>query len=60
MRGALRITFTGGSEEYFEVDPIGAVPDFAARLDVFLSRPTIALVMDDEIVVVPSSSIRHY
>ena len=34
--------------------------DFVARFDAFLSRPTITLVMDDEIVVVPSSSIRHF
>ena len=59
MRGALKITFTDGTEEYFEVDPIGDVPDFVERFDAFLSRPTITLVMDDEIVVVPSSSIRH-
>jgi hypothetical protein len=60
MRGALKITFTDGTEEYFEVDPIGDVPDFVARFDAFLSRPTITLVMDDEIVVVPSSSIRQF
>jgi hypothetical protein len=59
MRGALKITFTDGTEEYFEVDPVGDVPDFVERFDAFLSRPTITLVMDDEIVVVPSSSIRQ-
>jgi hypothetical protein len=60
MRGALKITFTDGTEEYFEVAPIGDAPDFVERFDAFLSRPTITLVMDDEIVVFPSSSIRHF
>lgn len=60
MRGALRITFTDGTEEFYEVDPVGDIPDFVARFDAFLSRPTVTLVMDDEILVVPSSSIRHF
>lgn len=60
MRGALKITFNDGSEEYFEVDAIGDAPDFVARFDAFLSRPTVTLILDDEIMVIPSSSIRHY
>jgi hypothetical protein len=60
MRGALKITFNDGKEEFFEVDAIGDVPDFVARFDAFLSRPTVTLVTDDEIIVIPSGSIRHY
>jgi hypothetical protein len=60
MRGALKVTYNDGKEEFFEVDPVGDAPDFVANLDAFLSRPTITLVMDDEILVIPSSSIRHF
>ena len=60
MRGALKVTYTDGKEEFFEVDPVGNAPDFVANLDAFLSRPTITLVMDDEILVIPSASIRHF
>ena len=60
MRGALKVTFMDGKEEYFEVDPVGDSPDFVGSLDAFLSRPTVTLVMDDEILVIPSSSIRHF
>ena len=35
MRGALKVTYTDGSHEYFEVDPVGGKPDFAARKMLF-------------------------
>ena len=59
MRRTLEITFHDGTEECFEIDAIGDAADFVERFDQFLSRPTVTLVMDDEILVIPSSSIRH-
>ena len=59
MRGALKVTYTDGSHEYFEVDPVGDAPDFAGNLREFLESPDVVLVLDNEILVIPSSSVRH-
>ena len=58
MRGALKVTFIDGTVEYFEVDPVGGSGDFANNLKAFLANPHITLLLDDELVVIPSSSIR--
>ena len=58
MRGALKVTFIDGSAEYFEVDPVGGSMDFADNLKAFLSNPHITLLLDEELVVIPSTSIR--
>jgi hypothetical protein len=59
MRGALKITYLDGHEEYYDVEPIGDKPDFVPRFEKFLSSPNVTLVTDSEILVIPSTSIRH-
>jgi hypothetical protein len=59
MRGALKITFHDGSFEYFEVAPVGERADFAERLRSFLAAPNVTLLLPDELVVIPSGSIRE-
>ena len=59
MRGALKLTYIDGSEEYYEVDPVGDGPDIAGRLQTFLASPNITLFLADELVIIPSTSIRH-
>ena len=58
MRGALKVTFIDGTAEYFEVDPVGGSSDFAANLKAFLANPHVTLMLDDELIVIPSTSIR--
>ena len=58
MRGALKVTYVDGAVEYFEVDPVGGSADFADNLKAFLANPHVTLLLDDELVVIPSSSIR--
>jgi hypothetical protein len=58
LQGALKITFTDGSVEYFEVEPVGGQANMAARLRAFLESPTISLFCGDELIVIPSTSIR--
>jgi len=58
MQGALKITFMDGSVEYFEVDPVGGQADMAARLKSFLESPTVSIFCGDEMIVIPSTSIR--
>ncbi len=58
MRGALKLTFVDGTVEYFEVDPVGGAGDFAENLKTFLANPHLTLLLDDELVIVPSTSIR--
>ncbi len=58
MRGSLKVTYIDGAVEYFEVDPVGGVPDFAKNLKTFLVNPNITLLLDEELVVIPSTSIR--
>jgi len=59
MRGALKITYNDGSDEYYEVDPVGGNPNLVQNLQQFLISPTVTLVMDGELLVIPSTSIRH-
>jgi hypothetical protein len=59
MRGALVITYIDGSEDFFEVDPVGDNPDLADNLSAFLESPDVTLILDNEILVIPSTSIRH-
>jgi hypothetical protein len=59
MRGALKLTFVDGTEEYFEVEPVGGRQDFVDRLKTFVASPNLTLITNSEILVVPSSSIRH-
>ena len=58
MRGALKVTYIDGAVEYFEVDPVGGTSDFADNLKAFLANPHITLILADELVVIPSTSIR--
>jgi len=60
MRGALKVTFVDGTSEYFEVDPVGGTTDFAENLTAFLANPHITLMLADELVVIPSTSIRSF
>ena len=60
MRGAVEITYNDGSQEYFEVDLADAAqPNFAERLRAFIAAPTVTLVLQDQVMVIPSTSIRH-
>ena len=58
MRGALKVTYVDGAVEYFEVDPVGGSADFADNLKAFLANPHITLLLDEELVIIPASSIR--
>ena len=58
MRGSLKITYVDGTVEYFEVDPVGGSGDFVDNLKTFLANPHITLLLDDELVIIPSTSIR--
>jgi hypothetical protein len=58
MRGALKVTYIDGAVEYFEVDPVGGTSEFAENLKAFLVNPHVTLILDDELVVIPSTSIR--
>ena len=58
MHGALKIVFMDGSIEYFEVDPVGGQVDMAARLKTFLESPNVSIFCGDELIVIPSTSIR--
>jgi hypothetical protein len=59
MRGALKVTYNDGSYDYFEVDPVGSDPGFAKELEAFLESPDVVLVLENEVLVIPSTSIRH-
>jgi hypothetical protein len=59
MRGALKLTYTDGSEEYYEVDPVADGEDIVTRLQTFLASPNITLFLESELVIIPSTSIRH-
>lgn len=59
MRGALKLTYTDGTEEFYEVDAVGDREDFVARLKQFLSSPNVTLITDSEILIIPSTSIRR-
>lgn len=58
MQGALKITFMDGKMEYFEIDPVGGQVDMAARLKKFLESPNLSIFCGDELIVIPSTSIR--
>jgi hypothetical protein len=58
MQGALKITFMDGKVEYYEVDPVGGEVDMAARLKRFLESPNLSIFCGDELIVIPSTSIR--
>jgi hypothetical protein len=58
MQGALKVTFMDGKCEYFEVDPVGGKVDMAARLKKFLESPNLSIFCGDELIVIPSTSIR--
>ena len=59
MRGALKITYNDGTEDYFEVDPVGDTPDAINNLKTFLASPDVTLIFESEIVIIPSTSIRQ-
>ena len=59
MRGALKVTYQDGTEEFFDVDPAGGAADVVGNLKSFLTSPNIALVLDNEFVIIPSTSIRR-
>jgi len=58
MHGALKITFIDGKVEYFEVEPVGGREDMANRLRDFLVSPNVSIFCGDELIVIPSTSIR--
>jgi hypothetical protein len=59
MTGALKITYQDGSEDYFEVDPVGGhQTDVVRDLKRFLETPNVTLISDGEVLIIPSTSIR--
>lgn len=58
MRGALKVTYMDGKEEFYEVDPTSS-PDLAQNLKAFLEAPNITLIFEHEVMVIPSTSVRH-
>lgn len=58
MRGMLKITFMDGTVEYFDVDPVGGNPDMVQNLKTFLAAPDVTLFLENELVIIPSTSIR--
>ncbi len=59
MRGALKITYNDGSDDYFEVDPVGDDPGIAGNLVAFLASPNVTLILKDEVLIIPSTSIKQ-
>jgi hypothetical protein len=59
MRGLLKITYHDNTSEYFDVNPIGDHPNFAANMETFINSPNVALVLDGEILIIPGASIRQ-
>jgi len=59
VRGVLKITYIDGKDEYFEVDPVGDAPDFVGNLKAFLESPDVTLILENEILLIPSTSIRQ-
>jgi len=59
MRGLLKITYHDSTSEYFDVNPIGDHVNFAANMETFINSPNVALVLDNEILIIPGTSIRQ-
>jgi hypothetical protein len=59
VRGVLKVTYIDGKDEYFEVDPVGDAPDFVGNLKAFLESPDVTLILENEILLIPSTSIRQ-
>jgi hypothetical protein len=59
MRGALEITYMDGTEDFFEVDPVGEHPDIVENLKAFLASPDVTLILDNEIVIIPSTNMHQ-
>ena len=58
QKGALKVTYTDGSDEYFEIDLVGDNPNAATNLKRFLASPNVTLINDSEITIIPGTSIR--
>jgi hypothetical protein len=59
MRGALKITYIDGKEDFFEVDSVGDNPNIVDNLKAFMESPDVTLILANEILIIPSTSIRH-
>ena len=58
MSNVLTIRFTNGNEESFEFEPRDQ-PRAGSVLQEFLKHPTVALQLDDELIVIPETSIER-
>ena len=60
MQGAVKITYMNGDEDFFEIDAqAGDDPDFVENLRAFLASKDVTLVLDSEVVIIPSTAIRQ-
>ena len=60
MRGAVKITYLNGDEDFFEVDTqVGDDPNFVENLRAFLASKDVTLVLDNEVLIIPSTAIRQ-
>ena len=60
MTGAVKITYMNGDEDFFEVDTqVGDDPNFVENLRSFLASKDVTLVLDHEVVIIPSTAIRQ-
>jgi len=59
MKGALKITYNDGTDEFWEVAPVGGAADFVDDLRAFLASPNVTLITEREVVIIPSTSIRQ-
>jgi hypothetical protein len=58
MKGTLKVRFTSGREESFEVD-FWAGTGAAARLKEFAKNPTLLLRTDKEVVLIPGAAVEE-
>lgn len=60
MRGALKITYMNGDEEFFEVETsVGDNPHVVENLEAFLASKDVTIVLENEILIIPSTAIRQ-
>jgi len=60
MQGAIKITYMNGDEEFYAVDSaVGDDPNFVENLRSFLASKDVTIVLDNEVLIIPSTAIRQ-
>ena len=60
MEANLTVTYLDGSQEKYTVVLDGPGVTGGARLDSFVEHPNLALLIDDQLVVIPAKSVKKY